>query len=433
MRNLTLSLLSMVLIATIGLGWLFDSLYNQYAVEPNEQKDTITLLEQVGESLAYTLNTIENRQNFIEHWPNNKTYKIKLVALSNFSLPSELIHTLKRGQTLLLETDESIDLHFYLNNRDELLILSAPPLTINNNNSQIGLLLTSLFYLAVLALMVLWLTPLARRLLALRQSAKAFGDGDLEQRVTVGSIAYIRDLEIEFNHMAQRIEGLVSDVKLLSSAVSHDLRTPLARIRFGIDTLEEEDDPVLRKKFEQRISENVDEMVDLVETLLSYARLDQTMLSIDKTTVDFSPLIRSAIKNKTTDDIHIDFTCPKEVINVYGDPSYLMILVSNLIQNACQYSRGNVEIKLEEKKQTVYLIVSDNGTGIAEEQRKKILKPFIRGTETKDKIKGYGMGLAIVNRILQWHQGEITISNSAKLKGAEFTIELPCSSQNNKS
>lgn len=102
-----------------------------------------------------------------------------------------------------------------------------------------------------------------------------------------------------------------------------------------------------------------------------------------------------------------------------------MILVSNLIQNACQYCRGNVEIKLEEKKQTVYFIVSDNGTGIAEEQRKKILKPFIRGTETKDKIKGYGMGLAIVNRILQWHQGEISISNSAKLKGAEFTIELP--------
>ena len=73
--------------------------------------------------------------------------------------------------------------------------------------------------------------------------------------------------------MAQRIEGLVSDVKLLSNAVSHDLRTPLARIRFGIDTLQEEEDPKLRQIFQDKISDNVDEMSRLVETLLNYARL----------------------------------------------------------------------------------------------------------------------------------------------------------------
>mgnify|MGYP000008056785 CR=1 FL=1 len=426
MRNLTLSLFSVVLIATIGLGWLFDNLYNQYGspIQSN-QKDNITLLEQVGKNIAYSLNKANAPEEFINNWPQNNIYQIKLTPLAKFPLPTKLIDELKTGQALLLETEDSIDIHFYLSRSDQLLSLSAPPSNNDETNHITGFVLTSLFYVAVLALMLLWLTPLVKRLLALRQTAKNFGEGDLEQRVQVGSIAYISDLETEFNHMAQRIEGLVSDVKLLSSAVSHDLRTPLARIRFGIDTLQEEDDPVLRKRFEQRISENVDEMVELVETLLNYARLDQTMINIEKTTVDFSMLVKDAIKNKTTDNIHIDFICPEKKINVYGDPSYLMILVANLVQNASQYCQDKITIELKEAKQSVVLIVSDNGEGIAQEQRQQILKPFIRGTETKDKVKGYGMGLAIVKRILQWHQGEISIANSEKLKGAEFTIELP--------
>jgi len=426
MRNLTLSLFSVVLIATIGLGWLFDNLYNQYGSSvQNNQKDDITLLEQVGENIASSLNKLNNPEEFIRNWPKNNTYQVKLTPLSKLPLPIKLIEELKTGQALLLETEDSIDIHFYLSRSEQLLILSAPPTNNEDSNQLAGFVLTSLFYLAVLALMLLWLTPLVKRLLALRLSAKSFGEGDLEQRVQVGSIAYISDLETEFNHMAQRIEGLVSDVKLLSSAVSHDLRTPLARIRFGIDTLQEEDDPVLRKRFEQRISENVDEMVELVETLLNYARLDQTMINIDKTTVDFSALVQSAIKNKTTDSIHIELICPNKAVNVYGDPSYLMILVANLVQNASQYCHDKIRIELKETKQSVLLIVSDNGEGIENEQQQQILKPFIRGRESKDKVKGYGMGLAIVKRILQWHQGEISIANSEKLQGAEFTIELP--------
>lgn len=428
MRNLTLSLFSVVLMATIGLGWLFDNLYNQYgSAVQNNQKDDISLLEQVGGNIAYSLNSLSHPQEFINNWPKDQTYKIKLIPLSKLPLPAELIKALKKGQALLLETEDSIDIHFYLSRTDQLLILSAPPIIIEDSNYLTGFVLTSLFYLAVLALMLLWLTPLVKRLLALRLTAKTFGEGDLEQRVQVGSIAYISDLENEFNHMAQRIEGLVSDVKLLSSAVSHDLRTPLARIRFGIDTLQEEDDPVLRKRFEQRISDNVDEMVELVETLLNYARLDQTMINIDKTSVDFSAIVKNAIKNKTTDNISIEFICPDSAVHIYGDPSYLMILVANLLQNASQYCQDVIIIELKTTKQNVRLIVSDNGEGIEKHQRQQIMKPFIRGKESKDKVKvkGYGMGLAIVKRILQWHQGEISIATSEKLNGAEFTITFP--------
>jgi two-component system OmpR family sensor kinase len=273
--------------------------------------------------------------------------------------------------------------------------------------------------------MLLWLYPLAKRLMSLRQTAKSFGEGNLTKRIDVGSISYIRDLELEFNRMAQRIDDLVTDIKLLSSAVSHDLRTPLARIRFGIDTIQEEDDPVLRKKFEQRISDNVDEMVDLVESLLSYARLDQTLITLNKAPVDFIALISTCIKNKSQDDIELTLQVPKQQVLVDGDLSYLMILMSNLLQNAYQYCQSKIHVCVVEQGSTITVTVSDDGQGIPVDQREQILKPFIRGKSSEQKVKGYGMGLAIVKRVVEWHHGNIRIDNSASLSGAQFSVTLP--------
>jgi len=426
MRTLTLSLLSVVLLATIGLGWMFDNFYSKYAEQSKEQqKDAITVLEQLGNNLAKSLDGLNNRDVFIEKWQANGQYQISIVPLSTFPLPNELLGKLKSDQALVLETDETIAIHYYLPSSDELFILSAPPIIITESIGMVNFVLTGLFYLAMLFLVFLWLYPLAKRLLALRKVAKAFGEGKLDRRVEVGSISYIKDLETEFNHMAQRIEGLVNDVKLLSNAVSHDLRTPLARIRFGIDTLQEEDDPILRKKFEQRISDNVNEMVELVETLLNYARLDQAMLTLNKSKVNLSTLVNSAIRNKADDKLSINIISNETDLLVYGDSAYLMILVANLIQNAFQYCDKTIEISLLEQNEYVILTVSDDGKGIAPAQRKQILKPFIRGQNVDQKVKGYGMGLAIVKRILEWHHGEINIDNAVSLSGAKFTISLP--------
>ncbi|NQZ26727.1 MAG: GHKL domain-containing protein [Colwellia sp.] len=434
MRNLTLSLLAVVLIATIGLGWMFDGIYNQYLNQYNEQEqqqfrteqqDAISVLEQVGTHLAVTLSVLDNRQEFIDKWPNEGRLLLRLQPLANFPLPQALLDDLTAGQPLLLETDDSISLHFYLATTDELLVLTTPPQKTNQSNSLLPIFLTSLFYLAVLALMLVWLYPLAKRLMTLRQTAKSFGEGDLNQRINVGTISYIRDLELEFNRMAQRIDDLVTDIKLLSSAVSHDLRTPLARIRFGIDTIAEEDDPVLRKKFERRISDNVDEMVDLVESLLSYARLDQTLITLNKAPVDFKKLINTCINNKSQDDIKLTLQVPQQQVMVDGDLSYLLVLMSNLLQNAYQYCHSQIHVSVAEQGSNIIVTVSDDGQGIAIEQREQILKPFIRGENSEKKVKGYGMGLAIVKRIVEWHHGNIRIDNSVSLKGAQFSVTLP--------
>jgi two-component system OmpR family sensor kinase len=255
------------------------------------------------------------------------------------------------------------------------------------------------------------------RLIKLRNTAKSFGEGKFSQRLKISSISYIRDIEIEFNHMAQRIENLIADVKLLSSAVSHDLRTPLARIRFGIDTLQEEDDPILRRRFEEKISNNVDEMTSLVETLLRYARLDQMMLDIKKDKVELSQLIAN-----------FEFISPADEVIVKGDKSYISMLINNLLQNAIVYGNGQVKVKLSAQQNNVNIIIEDKGAGIAKEQREDILKNLVLGDAKHKTIKGHGIGLAIVKRIVDWHQGSINISDSSELSGAKFSITLPIDS-----
>jgi two-component system OmpR family sensor kinase len=438
MRSLTLSLLAVVLVATIGLGWMFDGIYNKYLNQNlsqkngqiqqqfnSQQQDYISVLEGVGTHLSLALDSLGNRQQFIENWPINSQLSLKLKPLDTYPLPQALLDDVISGQPLLLETDDSIVLHFYLAKTQELLVLTTAPQIVSQTNTLLPILLTSLFYLAVLCLMLLWLYPLAKRLMTLRETAKSFGEGNLNKRIDVGSISYIRDLELEFNRMAQRIDDLVTDIKLLSSAVSHDLRTPLARIRFGIDTIQEEDDPLLRKRFEQRISDNVDEMVDLVESLLSYARLDQTLITLNKSPVDFISLVTTSINNKSQDDIILRLTVPNEKVMVNGDLSYLMILMSNLLQNAYQYCKNEIHVTIEQKGSHLIVIVADDGQGIPKNQRDKIIKPFIRGESTENKVKGYGMGLAIVKRIVEWHHGDISIDDSSDLLGAQFTISLP--------
>ena len=126
---------------------------------------------------------------------------------------------------------------------------------------------------------------------------------------------------------------------------------------------------------------------------------------------------------------------PTEPVYMLGDNNYLMILVANLLQNAQQYCQNKINIKLQENTKYIELVVADDGPGISPEFRDKIVQPFIRGDNIKRgenlsvsannlPVKGYGMGLAIVQRIVDWHHGKLEISSSAELSGAQFTVSL---------
>ncbi len=423
MHKLSLSLIVVVLTAIAGLGWGLDQLFHNYFNNSKENSD-LHAYESLGSSLAKTLDRIEDSQYFIRQWQHNEKLTIDINNIDAFPLPPEITPSFMQGKPITLASEDSLSLHFYMPNKQQVLSITLLYQQTDNNHTTLSLIFTLFFYSGILILVLLWLYPLMQRLSILRKTAQAFGEGDLNQRVSKSSVSYISDIEDEFNKMAQRIQTLVSDNKLLGNAVSHDLRTPLARLRFGIDALSETNDPEIRQKYQQHISHDIEEMESLVEILLSYARMEQSLIDIQKHAQDLNSLISDCLSALHNNDKDIQYQTRSSACVIAGDARYLQILINNLLQNAVQYAAQKVQIVLWQDDNSVYVSIDDDGPGIATELGKDAFKPFIRGKHSNDH-KGFGMGLAIALRVVEWHDGSISTARSETLNGASMRLRFP--------
>ena len=445
MRYLIFSLVFLVFSSIIGFGWVFDRIYEQYIVEESHpfQGDKAhykTIGLSLGNALdKLNINSIEQttRNKFIDEWNSNSHFQLRLLSREDFALPDELVKLIESENELILESERYIDYYYLLQSQVEIFNFRVPKEPVKTESIDWSLIFTLIFYFVVLLVLLLWLYPLIRRLVAMRKVSQSFGEGNLSERIELGKISYIRDIETEFNRMADRIENLVSDVKLLSSAFSHDLRTPLSRIRMGFDTLSEEENKATRKEYEERISRNIDQMSELIDSLLGYARLECSVKNYDRELVEFNSLLKEIVALKEPNLIHVETTLENKVIHVKGSKNYLKMLLNNLIDNAIKHGKDRVIVRLSMDDNKVELSVSDNGVGIKLEDKADVFNPFVKAKSDIDETysrdnrlsrpdgEGFGLGLAIAKRISDWHKGSIHLENSKSLGGAKFVLRLP--------
>ena len=423
MKKLTLSLVIAILTAIIFLGWGLDTFFNQY--QKQKVTDEFSVYRKMITSLANTLDKTNNVGQFVTTWQNQNQQQLTLTPIAEFPLPASLRDNFNQGEPLVLESKDVITVNQLLPSQQQVLSINIHQPIKPQDNLALEVALTAVFYVGILLCVFIWLYPLIKRLRLLRSTAKTFGEGDFSKRIHISSTSYIVDIENEFNRMAAKIETLVEDNKLLSNAVSHDLRTPLARLRFGIEALSETNNPENKEKYIRHLSQDINEMENLVSVLLDYARLEQRMIRVDRLPLSLNTLIKSSVHNLTSSDsctIAMDISrLSKFQVSIGGDENYMSMLINNLLSNAQQYAATQIQITTEQTTNTVIMCISDDGPGITVEQRDKIFKPFTRGEKNSEQ-KGYGMGLAIVARIAAWHGAVIAISQSDKLGGAEFIV-----------
>ena len=412
-----------ILTAIIFLGWGLDTFFDEYQEQKNT--DEYSAYRQIIASLANTLDKTNNLEQFVATWQKQNQQQLALTPLADFPLPASLRDSFNRGEPLVLESEDLITVNQLLPSQQQVLTLSIHQQTKQQDNLALQVALTTVFYAGILLCVFIWLYPLIKRLRLLRSTAKNFGEGDFSERIHIASTSYIVDIENEFNRMAEKIETLVEDNKLLSNAVSHDLRTPLARLRFGIEALSETNKPETKEKYIQHLSQDIKEMENLVSVLLDYARLDQKMINVERLPLNLNTLIEGCVRNITSSDssaVSIDVSGLSKIqIIIDGNESYLSMLINNLLSNAQRYAVTQVQITTQQTAKNVFICVSDDGPGIAEEKRENIFKPFTRGENHSEQV-GYGMGLAIVARVAAWHGAQVAISQSDELGGAQFTV-----------
>jgi signal transduction histidine kinase len=419
-QRLTFSLLLAVLTAVVGLGWGIDRWYGaQFA----EQEDpALSAYKKIGSEIAQLLDSGVQ----LEQWLANSHLQPQLTAYDDFPLPTDVKNNFEAGEPLLLESGVQLTLNFYLARQQQVLSLKLPAELYEENSNALRWLLTLLFYGGVIVMVLIWLYPLLSRLALLRKSAQAFGAGDLQVRILVDKHSYIQTIEQDFNRMAQRIEQLVADNKLLSRGLSHDLRTPLARLRFGLDVLEEAELTADQQQNLAHLNRDLMAMESLVEALLNYARLEQATITFTAQPINLANFVAQLCDDFYREQVALYVALPAQGVYVQGDSEYLSMLIHNLLQNALRYGRGSVKLSVMLVDTQLQLQVEDNGPGIPLVERDKVLKPFYRSAGSHHQGRGHGLGLAIVERIAQWHGAALVLTESAELGGLKVTVIFAC-------
>ncbi len=407
----------MIVCAIFALGWVIDQFFENYSEE--NTSDVISHYKTLGKQLAITLDGTNEPQTLISKWNSNGTNKVAIVKSKSFPIPAELQHSFFSGEALILNNGEALSFHYFLKNNNSVLTFSPDELAVKSSSSKLSLILTALFYLGIVAIIALWLFPLVNRLNRLTRTAIAFGKGELERRVVISKTSYIGELETEFNRMAEKIETLIADNKLISSAVSHDLKTPLARLRLGLDVIVDNDDQQIQKKYITRLSKDIDEMQMLITVLIDYARLEQALIKISKNPIQLEQLLDRLRLDYSERGFDFELSIKTKQSLIVGDRSYLNMLFHNLLDNGFRYCKNTLVVELLEHSHSLLVRVHDDGEGIAKSQHKEFLKPFI-----KQDSSGHGLGLAIAERIAHWHQAELRIDDSEMLGGAMFEVKF---------
>lgn len=302
MRFLTLSLLLATIVAAFGMGWFVDKLYQKTL--PGEAEKENSALIRLGQSYVELAERSAVPTNGSVTLDDEQSFSVALSDLSDFPLPHELELGFRQGKPLFLSSDESFSLNLYSPSSGVIYSFEFSKDTDYQRADLRQILLTLLFYLGLTALVSLWVWPLLRRLNTIRKSLTELESGRLDNRIEIGRFSYLRDIERGFNSAASRIESLLEDNRLLSRAVSHDLRTPIARLRFGVDVLNETSLDSHQKKNIEHLSRDLDAMESLVETLLEFAKLEQNNVRLNLEQIDL-PSLTSALISEHLSLIHI--------------------------------------------------------------------------------------------------------------------------------
>jgi len=266
---------------------------------------------------------------------------------------------------------------------------------------------------------------MSRDLDQLRKSASQFGDGNLGIQAPNAKSTMLTPMVSAFNMMAQRIKRLIEAHQELTNAVAHELRTPLARSKFALQMLSTSKDEVKQEKYRTQISNDINELEELVNEMLLYAKFDSDKPNLHIDRYNLNVLVNEQLANYQgfSGTISIDNQLTEAEINF--DAHFILRALNNYISNAVKYGGDNIKVTLLIENEQCKIMVEDDGNGVSDELKSVIFDAFSRGDKSRNReTGGFGLGLAIVSRIMEWHQGSVDILDS-DLGGACFVLSWP--------
>ena len=265
---------------------------------------------------------------------------------------------------------------------------------------------------------------LTKRLESLQRSVQRWGEGDLSVRVVEEGQDEVSDLARRFNAAAARIEQLVRSHKSLLANASHELRSPLTRIRMGLELMGDTPSP----KSRQEIARDIGELNQLIDEILLSSRLDAS--EADMGIIETVDLMGLAAEECAQVGAELDLVegIDSNALTVQGVPRLLRRAIRNLLENARRYGAGEIAVELATTSAAAgsfaTVRVNDRGPGVPVDLRERIFEPFYRLPGASEREGGVGLGLALVKSIVERHGGTVRCEDRPG-GGASFVIALP--------
>lgn len=257
---------------------------------------------------------------------------------------------------------------------------------------------------------------LTRRLEALKRGVEQFGAGQLDHRVVVTGHDEVAAVASSFNVAAARVEALVRSHQSLLANASHELRSPLARMKMAVSMMEDAT-PERRAGLKREIDTNVAELDALVEEVLLASRLDSTPSTANDEPVELLGMTAE-------EAARVDATVDGVPASVVGEDRLLRRALRNLLENARRYGGSDVEVFVRPQADQVEVRVCDRGPGVAEAMRERIFEPFFRLPGHAEQTGGVGLGLSLVKQIAERHRGSVRCEGRDG-GGSVFVLALP--------
>ncbi|CAA0107243.1 Sensor protein RstB [BD1-7 clade bacterium] len=407
--------------------WLNDKIEEDRA---NDLNGTIYLLNALHESLGS-----QAFEEQIKNYPTSSNIPIVVLDIDSLNLPPKNEATLKSGQRLTqrdevhFNSPRNIGIYHYLPGSN--LVIKVGPLGRGQELDDMVEFYDHSIFLVIAIPMILIMLSLYIKLKRLESATTQFGSGNLTIRVSEKKRHTIGNLNRHFNRMAERIEQLIKGQKQLRNAVAHELRTPVSRIRFELDMMQMEDNKALRDEYMYGISNDVDELADLVDELLTYARFDREITDLELKPHSLNESLKRVIDTHVFDSkkqfIYNDaWEHQSGILDQIGfDPKLIERAIGNLVGNAEKYAHETIHLHMKQENFYTTIYVDDDGPGVPDSERIDIFTPFKRLDTSRTRATGgFGLGLSIVKQIAQWHGGDASVETSP-LGGARFVFSWP--------
>jgi two-component system sensor histidine kinase CpxA len=265
---------------------------------------------------------------------------------------------------------------------------------------------------------------LVKPILQLGKTTKLFADGDLKVRTNIKRRDEIGQLSRDFDEMAERIESLITSQQNLNRDISHELRSPLARMNVALELAKNSKN---NGNFLARIETESQRLNEMISDILTLSKLESNTANVEKTEVNLKSLVETVVsdvafeaegKGKSVEILQTD------EIKVHGNERLLRSAVENVLRNAVRYTKDKVEVSLQKNGAKAIVTIRDYGEGIPENELKEIFRPFYRVSQARErKSGGIGLGLAITEQAVRAHHGGVSAKNLGD--GLSVEIKLP--------